>query len=178
MVNRTKNDFNKFIYIGVGTNIGDKMAHIQQAINELNAKQIHVLRTASVYETPPWGFEAEEWFLNTVFECTTELEPQDCLKALQFVEKKMGRERSSQQRYESRIIDLDILLFKDLQIKQSDLQVPHPYITERQFVTTPMFELTGNFFFRSLGHDFGELKNKFEKSENPFVVHNPPLVNE
>ncbi len=178
MVNRAKNDFKEFIYIGVGTNLGHKMANIRQAIDELNLKHIHVLRTASVYETPPWGFETEEWFLNTVFECATELEPLDCLKALQFVEKKMGRERSYGERYESRIIDLDILLFKDLQIKQPELQVPHPYITDRQFVTTPMFELTGNFFFHSLGHDFEELKNKFEKSENPFVVHNPPLVNE
>lgn len=178
MVNRTINDFNGFIYIGVGTNLGDKMANIRQVIDELTLKDIRVLRTASIYETPPWGFETEKWFLNTVFECTSELEPLDCLKALQFVEKKMGRERSGGERYESRIIDLDILLFKDLQINQSDLQVPHPYITERQFVTTPMHELTGNFFFHSLGHDFEELKNKFEKSENPFVVHNPPLVNE
>ncbi|MNE32390.1 Bifunctional folate synthesis protein [compost metagenome] len=178
MVNRKKNDFKEFIYIGVGTNLGDKMANIQHAINELNANHIRVLRTASIYETPPWGFETEEWFLNTVFECTTELDSLNCLKTLQFVEKKMGRERSSQERYESRIIDLDILLFKDLKIKHPELQIPHPYITERQFVTTPMFELTGNFFFHSLGHDFAELKNKFEKSENPFVVHNPPLVNE
>lgn len=178
MVNQGKKDFNKLIYIGVGTNIGDKLANIRHAIDELNSSGIHVIRTASVYETPPWGFEADEWFLNTVFECTSELIPPDCLKTLQFVEKKMGRERKHGKGYESRIIDLDILLYKDLQINTPELIVPHPYITERQFVISPMFELTQKFFFRSLGHDFEELKNKSENPEIPFVVHNPPLVNE
>lgn len=178
MVNREEKLFNELIYIGVGTNLGDKIGNLHVAVDELNASGIRVIRSASVYETPPWGFETDEWFLNTVFECVSDLPPQDCLKTLQFVEKKMGRERNSKERYESRIIDLDILLFKDLQINTPELQVPHPYIPERQFVIVPMHELTGRFFFHSLGHDFEELKNKSERSENSFVVHYPPLVNE
>lgn len=178
MVNQEKKHFNELIYIGVGTNLGDKMANIRCAAAELNAHGIRVIRSASIYETPPWGFETDEWFLNTVFECTTESGPHDCLKALQFVEKKMGRERSLKEGYESRIIDLDILLFKDLKISSPELQVPHPYIAERQFVIIPMQELTGDFFFHSLEHHFEELKNQSESGEIPFVVHNPPLVNE
>ncbi|MDR0802169.1 2-amino-4-hydroxy-6-hydroxymethyldihydropteridine diphosphokinase [Fluviicola sp.] len=178
MAKQKKKDFNELIYIGVGTNMGNKLANIRHAIDELNTNRIHVIRTASVYETPPWGFMADEWFLNTVFECTSELMPQDCLKALQFVEKKMGRERNLKEGYESRIIDLDILLFKDLQINTPELTVPHPYIIDRPFVISPMFELTQNFFFYSLEHDFEELKNKSENPELPFVVYYPPLVNE
>lgn len=178
MASPKENDFKDLIYIGVGTNLGDRMAHIRQAIAELTLIGIRVLRTASVYETKPWGFESKELFLNTVFECISNKNALDCLKATQFVEKKMGRKKRLGEEYESRIIDLDILLFKDQQIRQPELTIPHLYITERQFVITPMHELTGSFSFNSLGADFEELKNKFENDENPFVVYYPPLINE
>ena len=158
--------------------MGDRMTHIRQAIAELTLIGIEVRRTASVYETKPWGFESKDLFLNTVFECVSDKSAEECLKATQFVEKKLGRKKRSGKEYESRIIDLDILLFKDQQIRKPELTIPHPYITERQFVITPMHELTGSFSFDSLGADFEELKNKFEKDENPFVVYNPPLINE
>jgi len=178
MVNENKSDFKDFIYIGVGTNLGDRMANIERAIRELTLIGIAIRRSASIYETQAWGFESEDLFLNTVFECVSNLNPEDCLKATQFVEKKMGRKKTLSEGYESRIIDLDILLYKDEKIQLPNLTIPHPYITERQFVIAPMQELTGAFIFKSLGSDFNKLKNKFEKSDFPFVVHNPPLVNE
>ncbi len=178
MASPKENNFKDLIYIGAGTNLGDRMTHIRQAIAELTLIGIEVRRTASVYETKPWGFESKDLFLNTVFECVSDKSAEECLKATQFVEKKLGRKKRSGKEYESRIIDLDILLFKDQQIRKPELTIPHPYITERQFVITPMHELTGSFSFDSLGADFEELKNKFEKDENPFVVYNPPLINE
>jgi 2-amino-4-hydroxy-6-hydroxymethyldihydropteridine diphosphokinase len=178
MASPKENNFKDLIYIGVGTNLGNRMTNIRQAIAELTLIGIEVCRTASVYETKPWGFESKELFLNTVFECVSNKSAEECLKATQFVEKKMGRKKRSGEEYESRIIDLDILLFKDQQIQQPELTIPHPYITERQFVITPMHELTGSFSFNSLGANFKELKNKFENTENPFVVYNPPLINE
>ena len=178
MASPKENNFKDLIYIGVGTNLGNRMANIRQAIAELTLIGIEVCRMASVYETKPWGFESEDLFLNTVFECISNKSAEECLKATQFVEKKMGRKKRLGEAYESRIIDLDILLFKDQQIRQPELTIPHPYITERQFVITPMHELTGSFSFNSLGANFEELKNKFENAENPFVVYNPPLINE
>ncbi len=178
MVNEKTGGFQEVIYIGAGTNMGDRMANIRRAMEELTLIGIGIRRTASVYETQAWGFESEDLFLNTVFECVSDLDPVNCLKATQSVEKKMGRKKTLSEGYEDRIIDLDILLYKDRKIQLPELIVPHPYITERQFVITPMEELTGAFVFDSLGTGFRELKNKFEKSDFPFVVHYPPLVNE
>jgi 2-amino-4-hydroxy-6-hydroxymethyldihydropteridine diphosphokinase len=178
MVSPKKNNFSGLIYIGVGTNLGDRMANIRQAIAELTLIGIEVRRTASVYETQAWGFESEDLFLNTVLECVSNKNASDCLKATQFVEKKMGRKKTLKEGYESRIIDLDILLFKDQQIQLPGLTIPHVYITERQFVITPMYELTGSFRFDSMDTNFEELKSKFENAEIPFVVYNPPLINE
>ena len=178
MASPKKSNFKDLIYVGAGTNLGDRMTNIRQAIAELTLIGIEVRRTASVYETKPWGFESENLFLNTVFECVSNKSAEECLKATQFVEKKMGRKKTLKEGYESRIIDLDILLFKDQQIQLPGLTIPHPYITERQFVITPMYELTGSFPFNSLEANFEELKNKFENVENPFVVYNPPLINE
>lgn len=178
MASPEKNNFNDLIYIGVGTNLGDRMANIRQAMTELTLIGIEIRRTASVYETKAWGFESEDLFLNTVFECFSKKTASDCLKATQFVEKKMGRKKTLKEGYESRIIDLDILLFKDQQIRKPELTIPHPYITERQFVITPMHELTGSFPFDSLNTNFEELKSKFENGKNPFVVYNPPLINQ
>jgi len=178
MVSPEKNNYNELIYIGVGTNLGDRLENIKLAASELKSLGINIIRTSSVYETQAWGFESETLFLNTVFECITTENPLNCLKAAQFVEKKMGRKKTLKEGYESRIIDLDILLFKDQKIQLPELTIPHPYITERQFVITPMYELTGSFFFHSLGVSFEELKNKFENPDFPFVVYYPPLVNE
>lgn len=178
MVSQNKSNYNEFIYIGVGTNLGNRIENIKRAIEELSQFDIEVIRTASLYETKAWGFESDDLFLNTVFECVSPVKPIDCLKATQFVEKKIGRKKTLKEGYESRIIDLDILLFKDQQILLPELTIPHPYITERQFVIAPMHELTGPFFFHSLGSNFEELKNKFENPDFPFVVYNPPLVNE
>ena len=178
MVSPGKNNYNGFIYIGIGTNLGNRLENIKQAARELTALGIDIIRTSSIYETKSWGFESENLFLNAVFECFTTKDPSNCLKATQFVEKKMGRKKTLKTGYESRIIDLDILLFKDQKIQLPELTIPHPYITERQFVITPMHELTGPFFFNSLGGRFVELKNKFENPDFPFVVYYPPLINE
>lgn len=178
MVSQKKSNYNKFIYIGVGTNLGNRLENIKAAMKELDLLGIQVIRTSSIYETQAWGFESDDLFLNAVFECESPIKPIDCLKALQFVEKKMGRQKTLKAGYESRIIDLDILLFKDQQISLPELTIPHTYITERQFVIDPMHELTNSFFFHSLNGNFEDLKIKLKNPGFPFVVYNPPLVNE
>jgi 2-amino-4-hydroxy-6-hydroxymethyldihydropteridine diphosphokinase len=178
MVSQKESSYNELIYIGVGTNLGNRLENIKAAIRELKAHNVCVIRTSSIYETQAWGFESDDLFLNAVFECESPIKPMDCLKALQFVEKKMGRQKTLKEGYESRIMDLDILLYKDQQISLPELTIPHTYITERQFVIAPMHELTGSFFFHSLKSNFEDLKIKFKNPEFPFVVYNPPLVNE
>lgn len=178
MVSQQESAYNKLIYIGIGTNLGNRLENIKTAMKELKEHGIHIIRTSSIYETLAWGFESDDLFLNAVFECESPIKPMDCLKALQFVEKKMGRQKTLKEGYESRIIDLDILLYKDQQITLPGLIIPHTYITERQFVIDPMHELTGSFYFHSLKNNFEDLKIKFKNSKFPFVVYNPPLVNE
>nr|WP_294861874.1 2-amino-4-hydroxy-6-hydroxymethyldihydropteridine diphosphokinase [uncultured Fluviicola sp.] len=178
MVSQKESIYSEHIYIGVGTNLGDRLGNIKAAMKELGMHGIRVIRTSSIYETRAWGFESDDLFLNAVFECASPIKPMDCLKALQFVEKKMGRLKTLKEGYESRIIDLDILLYKEQQISLPELTIPHTYITERQFVIEPMHELTGSFFFHSLQSNFEDLKIKFKNPEFPFVVYNPPLVNE
>lgn len=172
------NDKSKAIYLGVGTNIGDRLQHIQDAISHLVDHDIQVIQTASIYESEPWGFEATTSFYNTVFEVSTDLSPEDLLTTLKIVEKKMGRTDKKSTEYESRVIDLDILLYKDEIFNSPQLTIPHPYLLERQFVTHPLHELVDTAFFQSLNQKITPFFGSYEEGQNPFIVHKPLLVNQ
>lgn len=166
------------IFIGVGTNLGDRLLHIQEAANLLFTHGIKVLKTASIYESEPWGFEASSNFYNTVFEIETKLLPEELLTTLKIVEKKIGRSEKKSTEYESRVIDLDILLYKDQIFNNDKLTIPHRYLLERQFVTLPLIELVGDTFFVSLKQKITPLYEGKETGQKPFVVYKPLLVNQ
>lgn len=170
-------EFDDKVFIGVGTNLGDKLAHIRTAIELLHKYQILVIKTASVYETAPWGFETENKFYNTVFMAVTALHPLELLTTLKNVEKKMGRFEKQTAGYESRVIDLDILLYKDEIFNTNQLQIPHRYLLERQFVTFPLRELCGTHIFNSLGSQIPANLKSNPEGEKPFVVYKPLLIN-
>jgi 2-amino-4-hydroxy-6-hydroxymethyldihydropteridine diphosphokinase len=128
------------VYLGLGSNIGDRTAHLARAVPLLDADaRVAIRRASSVYETAPWGYEAQPPFLNMVLEAEVQLTPAELLALSSAIEERMGRRRIH--KWAPRVIDIDILLYGDRVIKDRDLQVPHPLLTGRQFVLVPLLEL-------------------------------------
>jgi 2-amino-4-hydroxy-6-hydroxymethyldihydropteridine diphosphokinase len=127
------------IYLSLGTNIGERAENIARAIALLPAHGVRVVRKSSLYETEPVEFLAQGWFLNCVVEVETDLAPGELMRALLTIERAMGRERVAPKG--PRIIDMDILLLGPLVVREKDLEIPHPRMTERRFVLVPLAEI-------------------------------------
>ncbi|MBU1488007.1 2-amino-4-hydroxy-6-hydroxymethyldihydropteridine diphosphokinase [bacterium] len=135
-------------YICLGSNLGDREENLKKAV-ELVGKVslIRVSKASSLYETEPVGKKDQGCFLNQVIEVETALTPLELLGYLQEVEAKLGRERkdlsstSIGERWGPRTVDLDILLYGDIQIDQADLRIPHPEMHRRAFVLIPLAEI-------------------------------------
>ncbi len=127
-------------YLGLGSNLGDRLATLQHAVDLLAADPgIIVRRTSRVWETDPVGGPEQPDFLNIVAEIDTDLEPLDLLAVANRVEYELGRVRDV--RWGPRTVDIDILLIDDLTIADDRLTVPHPRMHERAFVLMPLLEL-------------------------------------
>lgn len=127
-------------YIGLGSNIGDKAANLNRAIEELGKiPGIKVLAVSSIYKTEPVGDIEQEWFLNAAARIETILAPRELLDTLLNIERSLGRVREA--RWGPRVIDLDILLYDDLVINEEGLAIPHPYLHKRGFVLAPLGEI-------------------------------------
>ena len=129
-------------YLGLGTNLGDRRDNLLRAVEHINEQAGHVLACSSFIETEPWGFSSDNAFLNAVIEIDTSLTPHDLLNATQEIERAMGRtHKSLDGMYTDRIIDIDILLYEDLKISDTELTIPHPLIWQRSFVYGPLLEI-------------------------------------
>ncbi|CAM1352865.1 MULTISPECIES: 2-amino-4-hydroxy-6-hydroxymethyldihydropteridine diphosphokinase [Tenacibaculum] len=133
----------RITYISIGTNQGNKLENIQQAINLIADKVGAVLKVASVYETTSWGFDSNN-FYNTCIKVSTYLPPEQLILRLLSIEKELGRTRKNSEGYSDRLIDLDILLFDDEIIFSKTLIVPHPRMLERKFALVPLVEIARN----------------------------------
>ena len=135
------------VYLGLGSNIGDRRQCIADAIRLISERVGTVLRQSSLIETEPWGFNSENRFLNGVILCETSLTPRQVLKATQKIERALGRRQKSVGAdtdvlvYHDRPIDIDILLYDDLSVDEPDLKIPHPLMYERDFVMIPLSEI-------------------------------------
>lgn len=130
------------VYLSLGTNLGDKEANINRAIEKINDSVGTVLRTSSFIETEPWGFDSSNTFLNAALCVETNLSPGQLLNATQLIEREMGRTHKSVNRvYHDRLIDIDILLYDDITISTPALTIPHPLMQERDFVMIPLREI-------------------------------------
>jgi 2-amino-4-hydroxy-6-hydroxymethyldihydropteridine diphosphokinase len=126
-------------FIGLGSNLGDRLGHLEEAVRRLaGIEGVDVARTSRVYETTPVGPDQPD-FLNAVAEVFTSLPARELLKACLAIEDEMGRVRM--QRWGPRVIDLDLLTYDTEEIDEPDLIVPHPRMLERAFVLVPMLEL-------------------------------------
>ncbi len=126
------------IYLGLGTNLGDRLANLQHAIQAL-PPAVKVVRASSIYETEPWGYRDQPAFLNQVLEGSTDLSPGALLHHLKGIERKLGRQPTF--RYGPRLVDIDILLYGDQVLDLPELTIPHPHLGERAFVLVPLAEL-------------------------------------
>ena len=128
-------------YVGIGSNVGDRLAFARRAVAELRETSgIDVLKVSSIYETSPIGGPPQRSFVNLVVKLETELDARGLLEAAQAIETRLGREPSDIH-WGPRVVDLDILTFGDEEIDEADLQVPHPRMHERGFVLVPLLEL-------------------------------------
>lgn len=133
-------------YILFGSNQGDKKALLEQACSLINNRCGLLVERSSAYMTEPWGFNAEEWFLNELLVVETELEPDDLMDELLAIEAELGRVRHPEKKgYSSRTVDLDILYYGDRIINTEKLTVPHPRLHLRRFALEPLCEVIPDF---------------------------------
>ncbi|MEM7008076.1 MAG: 2-amino-4-hydroxy-6-hydroxymethyldihydropteridine diphosphokinase [Thermodesulfobacteriota bacterium] len=130
------------VYISIGSNLGDRIENCKKAIDEMGAFS-KVVKVSSFYETEPVGKEDQPEFINLAAEIDTELPPYELLSELNKIEHKLGRERH--EKWEPRIIDLDIIFYDDLLSKNDGLQIPHPRAHLRRFVLEPICEIDPEF---------------------------------
>jgi 2-amino-4-hydroxy-6-hydroxymethyldihydropteridine diphosphokinase len=131
------------IYLGLGANVGDREEQLRQAVRFLVHRGVLVTRTASLYLTEPRDFLDQPWFLNTVAEANTTLEPRALLDTCLNIERDAGRVRTILKG--PRSLDIDILFYGAEVIDTSELAVPHPRYAERRFVLVPLVELHPDF---------------------------------
>jgi len=133
------------LYIGLGSNLGNKEEMLHRALSLINEHIGSVLRTSSFLETEPWGFQSKNTFLNAVCMVETTLTPVECLKETQKIERLLGRTKKSRNGvYHDRPIDLDLLLYDDIEMNTPELTIPHPHMQERDFVMIPLKEIIEN----------------------------------
>jgi 2-amino-4-hydroxy-6-hydroxymethyldihydropteridine diphosphokinase len=129
----------KLVYLGLGSNMGDREASLRTALDQLDAPDFRLLRVSSFYETEPIGFREQPWFLNLAAEFETDLLPEQLLIRMQKVETDMGRTRAIANG--PRTIDIDILLYGNSAMKAEGLEIPHPRYRGRRFTLAPLAEL-------------------------------------
>ena len=130
------------VYLGLGTNLGDKEAHLKAAIEEIGKRVGEVTSLSAFHASEPWGFESENFFLNAVCCVSTDFQPTEVLAITQDIERSLGRlKKSLNGIYSDRVIDIDILLYDDLHIDTPELTIPHPLMWQRDFVMIPLREI-------------------------------------
>jgi 2-amino-4-hydroxy-6-hydroxymethyldihydropteridine diphosphokinase len=145
------------VYIGLGSNLGDRKANLREAEEKLTAlPETRIVKASSLYESEPLG-NAKTWFVNSVLEIETEFEADELLKRTKAIETAMGRKRVKGKRWGSRIIDLDLLLFDNQTINKRNLKLPHPEMHKRRFVLLPLSELAPHVTHPQLGTTMSEL---------------------
>jgi 2-amino-4-hydroxy-6-hydroxymethyldihydropteridine diphosphokinase len=132
------------VYFVVGGNLGDRLQFLERTKNLIAERVGFILRTSSIYESQPWGFDHEQNFLNQVVVVDTQLSPAAILLEISFIEGVLGRERVSSG-YGPRTVDIDILFYDQQVIFSPSLIIPHRYLHSRLFVLTPLVDVAPDF---------------------------------
>lgn len=146
-----------FAYLLLGGNIGDRKAVIAKAIEMIHSSCGEIIKESSLYESAPWGFEANNQFINQVILVETSLSAEDLLENILNIELLLGRTRNNSANYSSRIIDIDILFYNEEIINVKNLKVPHPLLQERRFTLEPLNEIAQKMMHPVLNKSVAEL---------------------
>ena len=153
-----------FVYLGLGTNLGDREENLAQSVIALGASpEVAVLRTSRIYETAPWGLTEQPDFLNMVVEISTTLSPRQLLDRGTGLERALGREPGP--RLGPRLIDVDILLYGDRVVDEPDLHIPHASLHLRAFALVPLAELAPESIHPVLGVTIAKLAEQVDGLE-------------
>ena len=133
-----------------GSNLGNRLGYMERACDLICAEAGPLVVKSGIYETAPWGFHSENFFLNQAVVINTELSPFGLLDAIQEIEKRLGREREEpdigkEKNYSSRTMDIDIIFYDDLVMEAGRLTIPHPLTCQRDFVLNPLKEIMPDF---------------------------------
>lgn len=146
------------VFLGIGSNQGNRIGNISKALAILNEKGIEVKKISSFYETSPVGYLKQRWFINAVCEIYTKLMPMQLLHMLKSIEKLFGRKKTGM--YMPRKMDLDILLYGKNVIKTKQLSIPHPQMENRAFVLVPLAELNPRLKFPRTNKTIAQMLGK------------------
>ena len=152
-------------YLLLGSNLGNRMKYIASAISEIEIKLGNISRRSSLYQTASWGKHDQPDFINQVIELKTSLEPKDLLSGILGIEADFGRKRI--EKWGSRTIDIDILLYDDQIVNEPELIIPHPYLAFRRFCLMPLCEIAPEYIHPVLKKNIQELL--FELSDDLLV---------
>ena len=146
------------IFLGLGSNQGDRELNLKNSIKLLNSRVGKVLNTSGIYESEPWGVKNQNYFLNQVIEIETHIDPNDLLNICKNIEYDMGRKPEI--RWGKRVIDIDILYYQSKIINQEKLIIPHKLMHKRKFVMIPLNDLNENHLHPILKITNKEILNK------------------
>lgn len=158
------------VYLGLGTNLGNKLKNLYNTINLLSQNVGIITNRSLIYQSEPWGFEAEDLFYNMVIEIKTSFSPDQLLIEIQKIETQIGRKVKTKVGYESRLIDVDILLYGDLTVDKPLLKIPHLLNKKRLFVLQPLLEILNHNSIFKIEYEH-QLKTAFKLKKLEKVEH-------
>lgn len=152
----------------LGSNKGDRLSYLNSAIKRISSLSLADITSSSIYESEPWGFDTETWFLNCAIKMATLLTPEELINKLLQIELDLGRVRLSKASgYESREIDIDVIFFGDKIVDNSIITVPHPRMHLRRFVLIPTCDIVPNYIHPVFNKDLSTL---LENCEDKSIV--------
>lgn len=162
-------------YISIGSNVGDKRTHLQNAVRKLSTEIGRILKISAIYETPSWGFEGGD-FYNACLCLSTELTPAEVMTKILEIEVSLGRVRNDKKGYQDRIIDIDIIFYENEIITTDLVKLPHPLAHERKFVMQPLCDIAPSKIHPTYKKTISQLNEMLpaegiEKSDE--ILHNP-----
>ncbi len=163
------------VYLSLGSNLGDRVGYVQQAVSLLSGDDnIKLVATSSFYETEPWNFKTDNWFVNAIIAISTTYEPMELLHVCHRIENQLGRDRKNESGYNDRTIDIDIVFYDDKIINETDengnnLTIPHPLMHERAFMLVPMLEVAPSFVHPVLNKTVTEIYDELDEPESVYL---------
>ena len=157
------------VYVGIGTNLGDKEQNLRDAVQKIEEQIGKVVSLSAFYVTAPWGFTSENSFLNAAACVDTDLSPLAVLQETQAIERELGRTKKSVDGvYSDRLIDIDLLFYEDLVLSVTsptgaELNLPHPLMTELDFVMLPLAEIAPELVHPVFGKTMKEISSGIKK---------------